>query len=102
MVLAPISTPVARRLRHEFLAFLLREIGILPVWLSLIWPQGRRFTIYLMLAGRLYLNFGFWDVVRRRTPFPPGQHNRLIKRKVTKLGGIRSLYSESYYPEDEF
>jgi len=99
-VIQDVDIPIDRA--PEFLAFLLREIGILPVWLCPIRPQGRHFSLYPMQAGRLYLNFGFWDVVRRRTPFPPGQHNRLIERKVTELGGIKSLYSESYYPEDEF
>src|SRR5688500_6490371 len=32
----------------------------------------------------------------------PGHFNRLIERKVVELGGIKSLYSDSYFPEDEF
>ena len=99
-VIQDVDIPIDRA--PEFLAFLLREIGILPVWLCPIRPQGRRYTLYPMDPGSLYVNFGFWDVVRRRQPFPPGHHNRLIERKVTELGGIKSLYSESYYPEDEF
>jgi hypothetical protein len=50
----------------------------------------------------LYLNFGFWDVVRRRQAFAPGQHNRLVEAKVAELGGIKSLYSDSYYEPDAF
>ncbi len=91
-------------IRHapQFLDFLLAEIGILPVWLCPIGPQGRHFTLYPMDPDTLYVNFGFWDVVRRRQPFPPGHHNRIIEAKVAELGGIKSLYSESYYPEDAF
>jgi FAD/FMN-containing dehydrogenase len=91
-------------IRHapQFLDFLLREIGILPIWLCPIRPQGRRFTLYPMDPATLYVNFGFWDVVRRRQPFPPGHHNRLVELEVTELGGIKSLYSESHYPQDEF
>lgn len=85
-----------------FLDFLLREIGILPIWLCPIQPQGRRFTLYPMDPGTLYVNFGFWDVVHRREVLPPGYHNRLIEQKVAELGGIKSLYSDSYYAEDEF
>jgi len=50
----------------------------------------------------MYVNFGFWDVVRGRTPRPPGFHNRAIERNVSDLGGIKSLYSDSYFGEDEF
>jgi hypothetical protein len=34
----------------------------------------------------LYVNFGFWDVVRRPRPFPPGHHNRLVEARVSALG----------------
>lgn len=99
-VIQDVDIPIARA--PEFLDFLLREIGILPIWLCPIRPQGRTFTLYPMDAGTLYVNFGFWDVVRRREAFPPGHHNRLIEAEVMALGGIKSLYSESYYDEATF
>ncbi len=99
-VIQDVDIPIERA--AEFLDFLLRDIGILPIWLCPIRPQGRRFTLYPMAPGSLYVNFGFWDVVRRRQPFPPGHHNRLVELKVAELGGIKSLYSEAYYPPDEF
>jgi FAD/FMN-containing dehydrogenase len=49
-----------------------------------------------------YVNFGFWDVKRTREAHPHGYFNRRIEEKVTELGGIKSLYSESFYPEAEF
>jgi FAD/FMN-containing dehydrogenase len=61
-----------------------------------------RFDLYPMDADKLYVNFGFWDVVTKREPFPTGFHNRKIERKVAELGGIKSLYSDSYYEPDEF
>jgi FAD/FMN-containing dehydrogenase len=87
----------------DFLAFLLREIGILPVWICPIGaaPQPARFPLFPRGAG-LYVNFGFWDVVRRRQPHPQSHFNRLIEREVVRLGGIKSLYSDSYYAADEF
>ncbi len=86
-----------------FLAFLLREIGILPVWICPIGatPQASRFPLFPRRAA-LYVNFGFWDVVRRREAHPPGHFNRLLEREVARLGGIKSLYSDSYYAADEF
>jgi FAD/FMN-containing dehydrogenase len=49
-----------------------------------------------------YVNFGFWDVKRTREVHSPGHFNRLIERKVAELGGIKSLYSESFFAEEEF
>lgn len=88
----------------EFLAFLHREIGILPIWLCPIRAPAtsRRFTLYPLRPGALYVNFGFWDVVRDRNSHPPGYRNRLVERKVAELGGLKSLYSDSYYTKDEF
>ncbi len=87
----------------EFLAFLLREIGILPVWICPIGatPLAARFPLFPRREG-LYVNFGFWDVVRRREAHPPGHFNRLVESEVARLHGIKSLYSDSYYAADEF
>ncbi len=99
-VIQDVDIPIERA--GAFLDFLRREIGILPIWLCPIRPQERRFTLYPMAADTLYVNFGFWDVVRRREAFPPGHHNRLIEAEVMALGGIKSLYSDSYYDADTF
>jgi FAD/FMN-containing dehydrogenase len=75
----------------EFLDFFLREIGILPVWVCPFraGAPGARWTLFPTRADTLYLNFGFWDVVRTSQPRPPGHFNRLIERKVSALGGIK-------------
>jgi FAD/FMN-containing dehydrogenase len=49
-----------------------------------------------------YVNFGFWDVKRTRTAHPRGHFNRMIERKVDELGGIKSLYSDSFFEPEEF
>ncbi|MEJ5210064.1 MAG: FAD-binding oxidoreductase [Burkholderiales bacterium] len=87
-----------------FLEFFHRAIGILPIWICPVkpWRRDVRFTLFPMDPERLYVNFGFWDVVRRREPFAPGHHNRLIEEKVAELGGIKSLYSDSYYDPETF
>jgi FAD/FMN-containing dehydrogenase len=41
-------------------------------------------------------------VKRTRAAHAPGHFNRLIERKVAELGGIKSLYSDSFFPEEEF
>ena len=51
---------------------------------------------------RLYVNFGFWDSKFSQAPLPEGHFNRLIERKLAELGGIKSLYSDSYFTPEEF
>ncbi len=101
-VIQDVDIPVQRA--AEFLDFFLREVGILPIWLCPIRSrqQEGRFTLFPVDPDMLYVNFGFWDVVRRREPQPTGHFNRMVERKVTELGGIKSLYSDSYFPEAEF
>jgi len=48
------------------------------------------------------VNFGFWDVVQDKVRREPGQLQPQDRAQVAELGGVKSLYSDSYYPEDEF
>ena len=101
-VIQDVDIPLARA--PEFLEFFHREIGILPIWVCPVRARqsSHSFPLFPMKPDTLYVNFGFWDVVRRPAPFPNGHHNRLIERKVAELGGIKSLYSDSYFERDEF
>ena len=101
-VIQDVDIPLERA--AEFLDFLYREIGIRPIWLCPIRAPASApaFTLYPLEPGRLYVNFGFWDVVSERVARPPGYRNRLIEAQVRALGGLKSLYSDSYYTEDEF
>ncbi len=88
----------------EFLAFFQREIGIKPIWICPIgaYDKSAAYDLYPMNTDKLYINFGFWDVVRNRQKHPAGYYNRLIEKKVAELGGIKSLYSDCYFSEQEF
>ncbi|MGE5087500.1 MAG: FAD-binding oxidoreductase [Candidatus Levyibacteriota bacterium] len=101
-VIQDVDIPLARA--AEFLAFLHAQVGILPIWICPIRAPdpARRATLYPLAAGTPSVNFGFWDVVATRETRPAGQVNRAIERKVTELGGVKSLYSDSYFSEDEF
>lgn len=87
-----------------FLDFFQREIGIEPVWVCpMIGSESAdRFPLYRLEPRRLYVNFGFWDVVRRRARCAPHHFNRMIEDKVVALGGIKSLYSESFFGRETF
>jgi len=100
-VIQDVDIPLPRA--AEFLAFLHDEIGILPVWLCPIRAAvGTAFPLYPLTPGVAHVNFGFWDTVRSREARPPGDRNRRVERMVRALGGIKSLYSDSWYAEDEF
>jgi FAD/FMN-containing dehydrogenase len=101
-VIQDIDIPIANAPR--FLDFLHCEIGILPIWICPIraYRQDVTFPLYPMRTDTLYVNFGFWDVVKRRKAFPRGHHNRRIEQMTAELGGIKSLYSDAYYEPDEF
>ena len=100
-VIQDVDIPLARA--AEFLEFYGREIGLWPQWICPIGPQPHsgRFSLY-PVRGEWYINFGFWDVKRTREAHPAGHFNRLIERKVIELGGIKSLYSDSFFSVEEF
>jgi len=101
-VIQDVDIPLPRA--AEFLEFLLREIGIVPIWLCpLRCPDpAARFALYPVQPGVLYVNFGFWDTVHSRVAHERGHFNRLVEREVMRLGGIKSLYSDSYFTRQEF
>ena len=100
-VIQDVDIPLARS--PEFLAFYAEHIGLWPQWICPIGPQPHsgRFALYPVKSG-WYVNFGFWDVKRTREAHAPGHFNRLIERKVVELGGIKSLYSDSFFTPEEF
>jgi FAD/FMN-containing dehydrogenase len=101
-VIQDVDIPIANAAR--FVDFLLADIGILPIWVCPITPTAaaRRFVLYPLATGTRYVNFGFWDVLHRRERHPPGHFNRRIERAVAAHGGIKSLYSDSYFERAEF
>ena len=100
-VIQDVDIPITRA--AQFLEFFEREIGILPVWVCPIRsPHTQAFPLYPLDPSITYVNFGFWDVVRTQKAQLPGHFNRLIEQKVADLGGIKSLYSDSYYSRQQF
>jgi FAD/FMN-containing dehydrogenase len=85
----------------QFLDFYAREIALWPMWICPIGPQSHPFSLY-PVGREWYVNFGFWDVKRTREQHPAGHFNRLIEAKVAELGGIKSLYSDSFFAREDF
>jgi FAD/FMN-containing dehydrogenase len=88
----------------EFLAFYHDVIRFMPVWVcpTRAYNKNVKFDLYGMDAEKLYVNFGFWDVIRGGKKLPPGFYNRQIEEKVIALGGMKSLYSDSYFTLEQF
>jgi FAD/FMN-containing dehydrogenase len=100
-VIQDVDIPIARA--AEFLHFFENEIGIVPIWICPIRsPSISAYPLYPLTAAITYVNFGFWDVVKSKKGQLPGHFNRLVERKVAELGGIKSLYSDSFYSKMEF
>ena len=101
-VIQDVDIPIGNAAR--FLDFLLGDVGILPIWVCPITPTpaAPRFVLYPMAATTRYVNFGFWNVLRRPQRQSPGYFNRRIESAVSEHGGIKSLYSESYFERAEF
>jgi len=89
---------------RQFFDFYHDTIRFLPIWVcpTRAFRPDRRFDLYGLAPGKLYVNFGFWDVIKGRERHPEGYYNRLVERKVMELGGMKSLYSDSYFTPEEF
>jgi len=102
-VIQDVEIPVERG--ADFLRFFQENVGMSPVWMCPLRLRGEHsWPLYPLQPGEVYVNFGFWGTV----PLPAGKqpadgyYNRLIEDEVAKLGGHKSLYSTSFYAEDEF
>ncbi len=86
----------------EFADFLLREVGILPIWLCPFktYDPSARYTLCPVDLQKLYVNFGFWDMLP--SAGVDGFYNRKIERMVLHLRGVKGLYSSAYYDEETF
>lgn len=88
----------------KFLDFFHAQIPISPVWVCPLQQRDAsvKWQLYPLRADTLYVNFGFWSSVELPPGKTDGSHNRLIEGTVEDLDGRKSLYSTSYYGEDEF
>lgn len=101
-VIQDVEVPVDRL--EEFLDFFHTELGIAPVWLCPLRQRstGVSWDLYALDPDTTYVNLGFWSSVEMLPGQEKGFYNRRIEDAVTELGGRKSLYSSSYYEEDQF
>ncbi|MBN9743416.1 FAD-linked oxidase [Amycolatopsis sp. A1MSW2902] len=100
-VIQDVEIPLAQL--PEFMAFFRSEIGISPIWLCPLQLRAQRqWPLYPLDIDTRYVNVGFWSTVPKRPQQKSSYHNRRIEQVVTELGGRKSLYSDAYYPPEEF
>jgi FAD/FMN-containing dehydrogenase len=101
-VIQDVELPIEHAAR--FLEFYHDTIKFMPVWIcpTRAYRRDATFDLYPMDPNTLYVNFGFWDVIRSATKMPEGYYNRQVEQKVRELGGMKSLYSDSYFSAEEF
>ncbi len=104
----------------DFVDWFLRKVPIEPLWLCPLQLRPRhtdspasqgnppggvadtRWPLYPMSDGEPYVNVGFWSTVPIEAGRVDGDTNRAIEDEVTRLGGHKSLYSDSYYDRETF
>jgi FAD/FMN-containing dehydrogenase len=100
-VIQDVEIPVERG--AEFLRFFAANVGMSPVWMCpLRLSSERAWPLYPLAPGEVYVNFGFWGTVPLPSGREDGYHNRLVEDEVGRLDGHKSLYSTSFYSEEEF
>ncbi len=101
-VIQDVEIPIEKA--ADFLDFYHESIRFMPVWVCPTRAYNKQvsFDLYPLDPEVLYVNFGFWDVKRGREKLPPGYYNRQIEDVVQALGGMKSLYSDSYYTREQF
>jgi len=98
-VIQDVEVPIERC--EEFLAWFLTNVPIEPIWLCpLRLRDNAGWPLYPLRPNRTYVNVGFWSTVPVGST--EGEANRRIERKVGELDGHKSLYSDAYYPREEF
>ncbi len=98
-VIQDVEIPIERT--AEFLDWFLAEVPIEPIWLCPLLPRDDTdWPLYPLEPHRTYVNVGFWSTVP--VGATEGATNRLIEQKVSELDGHKSLYSDAFYPRDEF
>jgi FAD/FMN-containing dehydrogenase len=100
-VIQDVEIPVERG--AEFLRFFAAKVGMSPVWMCPLRPRSEgAWSLCPLQPGDVYVNFGFWGTVPLPADQADGYHNRLVEDEVARLDGHKSLYSTSFYGDDEF
>ncbi|MEU3452824.1 FAD-binding oxidoreductase [Micromonospora sp. NPDC006766] len=92
-----------------FLRWFAGTVRMSPIWLCPLRlreaagrGEARSWPLYPLQPGKTYVNVGFWGTVPIAEGAADGDVNREIERKVSEVGGHKSLYSDAYYDRAAF
>ena len=87
-----------------FLEFFHKEVGMRPIIIGPVVgsPTGSaRFPLFPLDPNTLYVNIGFWGLAESDHA-DPHHLNKRIEQMVEELGGLKMLYSDSFYTREKF
>lgn len=85
----------------EFFKWYNEEINMYPIFICPIKPNGGNCPLWKTPRNQMYCDFGFFG--RKSSPsLDPNYYNKLIENHIMSLGGIKSLYSKTFYDKDTF
>jgi FAD/FMN-containing dehydrogenase len=106
-VVQDVEVPLERT--ADFLRWFVANVPIEPVWLCPLRLRRRvqgtddgSWPLYPLQPDRTYVNVGFWSTVAIAPDAKDGDVNRAVEHAVTEHEGHKGLYSDAYYPPEEF
>lgn len=84
----------------EFYQWFKKEIGIHPLFICPVKPETVSTPLWNFPDKGVYCDIGFFDSIP--TKYPDGYYNIKVEQKLIELNARKSLYSRSYYSEEEF
>jgi FAD/FMN-containing dehydrogenase len=106
-VVQDVEVPLTRT--ADFLRWFVANVPIEPVWLCPLRLRRRvegtadgSWPLYPLQPDRTYVNVGFWSTVAIAPGARDGDVNRAVEQAVTEHDGHKGLYSDAYYPPEEF
>jgi FAD/FMN-containing dehydrogenase len=87
----------------EFDAWLAGELQIYPLWYCPVKTTMPIGTYPLYKPGSEFVvDFGFYTSMDLEDDMDLYYHNRQIEKKLLELGGLKCLYSDTFYGRDQF
>lgn len=88
----------------DFVKWLDKNIGIYPIWVCPILDPSseKKYPLWKFSEGKLACDIGIFGSKSSKTTFEKGYFNRQLESATEKQNGRKSLYSRSYFSQDDF
>jgi len=87
----------------DFDAWLAKELHIFPLWYCPV-KTTKPIGIYPLYKpeSEFVLDFGFYTSIKLEDHMEPYFYNKQIENKLVEFGGLKCLYSDTFFGEDQF